>query len=88
MNSVANPSDFIGVSIQYQIIVEVVLTFQMTQTTCHVESKVEIIFVIGHFDLAPRMTIIFSIHFLHLTKMAIWIINQWEFKENIPIKHW
>jgi hypothetical protein len=71
MNNVANPSNFIGVSIQHQIIVEVVSTFQMTQITCHVESKVEIILDIGHFDLAPRMTIILSIHSLHLTKMAI-----------------
>ncbi len=40
MNSVTNPSNFIGVSIQHQIIIEVVSTFRMTQATCHVESKV------------------------------------------------
>jgi hypothetical protein len=47
----------------------------MTQTPCLAKSKVEIIFDIGHLDLAPRKTIILSVHSLHLTRMAIWIIN-------------
>jgi hypothetical protein len=52
----------------------------MTQTPCLVESKVEIIIDIGHLDLAPRMTIMLFVHPLHLTIMAMWIINWWEFK--------
>jgi hypothetical protein len=58
----------------------------MTQKPCLTESKVEIILDIGHLDLAPRIIIMLSIHPLHLTKMAIWIINRWEFKKDIPIK--
>jgi hypothetical protein len=75
MNSVANPSNFIRGAIQHQIFVELVLTFQMTQTPYFAKSKVEIIFDIGCFDLTPKLTIILFIHPLHLTKMAIWIIN-------------
>jgi hypothetical protein len=54
----------------------------MTQTPSLVESRVEIILDIGCHDLVPRMII----HPLHLTQMAILIINQWEFKKDIPIK--
>jgi hypothetical protein len=58
----------------------------MTQAPCPTKSKVEIIFDIGRFDLAPRMTIILYVHPLDLTIMVIRIFNLWEFKENIPIK--
>jgi hypothetical protein len=47
----------------------------MTQTPCLAKNKVEIILDIGRLDLAPRITIILSVHSLHLTRMAIWIIN-------------
>jgi hypothetical protein len=47
----------------------------MTQTPCLAKSKVEIIIDIGRFDLAPRITIVLSVHSLHVTRMAIWIIN-------------
>ncbi len=58
----------------------------MIQAPCPVKSKVEIILDIGCFNLAPRITIILSIHPLHLTIMIIYIFNLWEFKKGIPIK--
>jgi hypothetical protein len=58
----------------------------MTQTPSLVESRVEIIIDIGYHDLVPKMIVILSVHPLHLAQMAILIINQWEFKKDIPIK--
>jgi hypothetical protein len=58
----------------------------MTQTPYHVKNKVEIIFDVCHFDLPPIMAIGLPIHSLHITKMAMWIINEGEFKDNINIK--
>jgi hypothetical protein len=74
MNNVANPSSFIRASIQNEIIVEVISTFMMTQTPHPLKSKTEVI-IIDHLELAPRMTIIFPNHVLHLVRMAIDIIN-------------
>jgi hypothetical protein len=56
----------------------------MIQAPCPVKSKVEIILDIGCFNLAPRITIILSIHPLHLTIMIIYIFNLCEFKKASP----
>jgi hypothetical protein len=74
MNNVTNPSSFIGASIHNEIIVKIFSTFKMTQTPHPLKSKTKVI-IIGHIDLAPRMTIILPNHALHLIKMVINIIN-------------
>jgi hypothetical protein len=71
VNNIAIPSNFIKASIANKKITTIILALQMSQALCHLESKVEIVFNICHFNLAPNMTIIFFIHSLHLTKMAI-----------------
>jgi len=58
----------------------------MTQTPYPMKNKVEIILDVFHFDLPPRMAIVLPIHSLYITKMAVWIINEGEFKENVNIK--
>jgi hypothetical protein len=58
----------------------------MIQTPYAVKNKVEIILDVCHFDLPPRMAIVFFVHSLHITKMAMWNINEGEFEKNIKIK--
>jgi hypothetical protein len=74
MNNVTNPSSLIGASIHNEIIVNIVSTFKMSKTPRPLKSKTKVI-IIGHLDLAPRMTIILPNHDLHLVRMAINIIN-------------
>jgi len=74
MNKVTNPSSFIGASIHNEIILKIVSTFKMTQTPRPLKSKIETI-IIGHLDLAPKMTIILPNHALHMVKMVTNIIN-------------
>jgi hypothetical protein len=70
-NNVIYPSGSNGVSIQNQIITRFILTLQMTQTSCFMEMKVEIIFNVCHLDLAPRMAMVLPIHSLHLSRMVV-----------------
>jgi hypothetical protein len=83
VNNIAISSNFIKLPLQTKKSQQLFLHY--SQTSCHLESKAEIVLDICHFNLAPNMTIILFIHSLHLTKMAIWIIKG-KLKKNNTIK--
>ncbi len=58
----------------------------MVQAARLLKSKVEIIFHVNHFNLAPHMAIMFPIHSLHLPRMIVETNNRGQLKLNITIK--
>jgi hypothetical protein len=58
----------------------------MAQAVSSLKVQVEIIFNVNHFNLVPRMAIMFPIHSLHLTIVTIRINKRGQFKQNITMK--
>ncbi len=62
MNNVTNPSYFISTLVKKKEITTIISTLQMAQITHFLKSKVEIVLNVSHFNIAPRMAIMFHAH--------------------------
>jgi hypothetical protein len=64
----------------------IVKATQVPLTLSVFKSQTKIVFDVGGFHFALSMTIILAIHALHLSRMASWKTNGWEFKNDVIIK--
>ncbi len=62
MNNVTNPSYFISTFVKKKEITTIISALQMAQIAHFLKSKVKIVFNVSHFNLAPRMAIMFHAH--------------------------
>jgi hypothetical protein len=58
----------------------IVLALEMAQTFSTSKAQTKRVFNVGHFHLAPNMTIVFSIHPLHMFGNSHWFVNRRELK--------
>jgi hypothetical protein len=78
--------DFIARSSAHKVLIVVLHTTQVTETTCLPEAKPKTIFDISCDHLAPNMAIILSIHALHLQRLVSNRKHGWQFEKEISIE--
>ncbi len=64
----------------------VILAPKMVQEFNILKAQTKRVSNVGHFHLTPNVTIVFSIHALHLFGNSHWLINKGELKQHITIK--
>jgi hypothetical protein len=65
VNNVTNPNYFVSTFVNKKEIATIIPTLQMSQATSSMKSKVEIVFDVGHLNLAPRIAIILSVLYIY-----------------------
>ncbi len=68
--------------------VYIILASKVFNTFCHFKLEAKIILDVGGHHSRPNVTIIFSIHVVHLSQISIFIRNRREFKDNVLVKAW
>jgi hypothetical protein len=66
----------------------IILASKVSNTFCHFKLEAKIILDVGGHHSRPNVTIIFSIHVVHLSQISIFVRNGREFKDNVIVKAW
>jgi len=70
-----------------KFIANVILAMEVAQTFATSKTQSKVVPNVGHLHLAPSIAnILLPIHSLHLTRIPYWLMQAWEFKQNITIE--
>jgi hypothetical protein len=86
LSRIIGPTYFVSDNKAEKMFVGIIIATQVPQALCAFKSQNEIVLDVGGFHLAPNMTIILTVHALHLSKMASWKTDGWQFKDDVIIE--
>ncbi len=86
LGRITGPTYIVSDSKVEKMLIGIIIATQVPQALCVSKSQNKIILDVGGFHLAPNMTIILTVHALHLSKMASWKTDGRQFKDDVIIE--